>query len=75
MYSVVLMVAATSGGDMTGFGHKGSGCTGYTTSSATGCTGHTTGCTGGGFLGMRSGGGLFGKHKSTGCTGGGCYGR
>ena len=49
------------------------GCTGTTYSG--GCTGHATGCTGGGFLGMRSGGGLFGKHKDKGgCTGGGCYG-
>ena len=66
MYSVVLMVAATSGGDVAGFGgHKDSGgCSGYTA----GCNGNS--CGGGGFLGMKSGGGLFGKHKSKGCSGG-----
>ncbi|QJW97407.1 hypothetical protein [Frigoriglobus tundricola] len=70
MYSVVLLVAATSGGDMASFGgSKGSGCTGYTA----GCTGYTAGCHGSschgsGFLGMKSSGGLFSKHK------GGCHG-
>ncbi|MFM8272113.1 MAG: hypothetical protein ACKODX_07220, partial [Gemmata sp.] len=49
------------------------GCTGH---APAGCSGHTTGCHGsschgGGFIGSRIGGGLFGKHKSgcTGCTG------
>lgn len=67
MYSVVLMVAATSGGDMAGFGgHKDSGgCTGAVASAS--CHGNS--CSGGGFLGMRSGGGLF-KHKDK----GGCHG-
>ena len=77
MYSVVLMVAATSGGDVASFGRdKGgcSGCTGY--SYAGGCSGSGSSCHGGGFLGMRSGGGgLFGKHKNKGgCNGGGCSG-
>ena len=69
MYSVVLLVAATSGGDMAGFGHKDSGgCTGY----VAGCTG----CDGGGFLGLRSkhqhgcDGGCHGSAPSTGCGGG-----
>ena len=55
MYSVVLMVAATSGGDVAGFGgHKDSGgCTGAVASAS------CHGCSGGGFLGMRNGGGLF----------------
>jgi hypothetical protein len=71
MYSVVLLVAATSGGDMASFGgSKGcngcNGCNGYTA----GC--HGSSCHGGGFLGMRSGGGLFSKHKG-GCNGG-CHG-
>ena len=75
MYSVVLLVAATSGGDMAGFGgHKSSsGCTG--SSYTTGCYGSS--CHGGGFLGTKSGGGLFSKHKSS-CHGstyaGGCTG-
>ncbi|MDY3553456.1 hypothetical protein R5W24_002558 [Gemmata sp. JC717] len=81
MYSVVLMVAATSGGDMAAFGGKDKGgCHGEVISA--GCTGsscHGSSCHGGGFLGLRNGGGLFGKHKSgchgseyagcTGCTG------
>ena len=66
MYSVVLLVAATSGGDMASFGSKGNSCTGYTA----GCSGYTTGCHGSschgsGFLGSRSGGGLFSKHKGS----------
>jgi hypothetical protein len=66
MYSVVLMVAATSGGDMSSFGNKG-GCSG----SCYGTVSNSC-CGGGGFLGMRSGGGLFGgKHKG-GCSG--CHG-
>ena len=71
MYSVVLMVAATSGGDVASFGNKG-GCHGTVEmASCHGCSGSS--CHGGGFLGMRNGGGLFGKHKSKGCSGG-CYG-
>lgn len=57
MYSVVLMVAATSGGDMSSFGDKG-GCHGTVAS---------TGCHGGGFLGLRDGDGLF--KKKGGCHG------
>lgn len=75
MYSVVLMVAATSGGDVASFGHKNgcNGCAGYTVSS--GCHG----CSGGGFLGKHrdrngcNGGGFLGLHKNKGCNGG-CYG-
>jgi len=75
MYSMVLMAAMVPAGDTAAFGkHKG-GCDGA------GCTGAVvadSGCCGGGkggFLGMRSGGGLFGKHKkSNGCDGGSCHG-
>ena len=70
MYSVVLLVAATSGGDVSSFGGMkgGAGCHGATMSA--GC--HGSSCHGGGFLGLRNGGGLFGKHKGGG--GGGCTG-
>jgi hypothetical protein len=76
MYSVVLLVAATSGGDVSGFGHKNNGCngcTGYTVGCSgyytTGCTGYTTGCNGcqgtkSGFLGL-----CHKKNNCTGCTG------
>ncbi len=48
-------------------GSKGSSCSGYTA----GCSGYTSSCHGGGFLGSRTGGGLFSKHKGSchGCTG------
>src|SRR4051812_49953663 len=65
MYSVVLMVAVTTGGDTASFGHKGGGCTGY----MAGCSGSCHGG-GGGFLGGRSGGK---HHKGGGCSGS-CYG-
>jgi hypothetical protein len=72
MYSVVLMVAATSGGDMSSFGNKG-GCTGSCTGTVAVSSCHGSSCCGGGFLGMRSGGGLF--SKKSGCHGcSGCYG-
>ncbi len=76
MYSVVLMVAATSGGDMASFGNKGGGCSGYTM----GCSGS---CQGGGFLGLRdrdrngcNGGGFLGHKDKGGChgSGSGCHG-
>ncbi|MBP3957125.1 hypothetical protein J8F10_17815 [Gemmata sp. G18] len=74
MYSVVLMVAATSGGDMASFGGKDkAGCHGTVVSAGcTGCTGTSASCHGGGFLGLRNGGGLF-SHKS-GCHGSSCHG-
>jgi hypothetical protein len=68
MYSVVLMVAATSGGDMASFGKDRGGCNG--------CAGWTagSGCKGGGFLGMRDrggcrGGGFLGHKDKGGCHG------
>lgn len=73
MYSVVLMVAATSGGDMASFGNKG-GCNG--------CSGYTASCDGGGFLGLKDkfagngccgGGGFLGLRDKNGCNGG-CHG-
>ncbi len=69
MYSVVLMVAATSGGDMASFGGKDkAGCHGTVATAPAGCTGSTS-CHGGGFLGLRDGDGLL-KHKAkAGCHG------
>jgi len=74
MYSVVLMVAATSGGDMASFGKDKGGCSG--------CSGYTASCNGGGFLGLKdkmgchgcSGGGFLGMKDKHGCSGGGCHG-
>lgn len=82
MYTMVLMMAATTGGDVAAFGgrsscHGGSGCTGTVmtapVSSCTGnvassCHGSSSSCHGGGLFGLRSGGGLFGK------KGGSCHG-
>jgi uncharacterized protein (TIGR03000 family) len=66
MYSVVLMMAMTGGGDMpAGLFHKDSGCCGG------GCYGSCYGCSGGGHHGGRSRGH---GHKGGGCCGGGCYG-
>lgn len=81
MYSVVLMVAATSGGDMASFGGKDKGGCHGTVASAS-CSGggflglrDKAGCSGGGFLGLRDGngcnGGLFSGHKA---HKGGCHG-
>jgi hypothetical protein len=65
MYSVVILVAATSGGDMASFGGKASaGCCG-TVAMSSGC--HGTSCHGA-FIGHRMGG-LFAKLKSHGCHG------
>src|SRR5829696_6754986 len=71
MYSVVLMVAATSGGDVASFGKDRGGCNG--------CSGYSSGCKGGGFLGHKdrggcNGGGFLGHKDKGGCNGGGCYG-
>lgn len=69
MYSVVLMVAATTGGDMASFGNKG-GCSG--------CDGSVASCHGGGFLGLKdkmgcNGGGFLGHKDKSGCHGS-CHG-
>lgn len=67
MYSVVLMMALTGGGDVPALGH---GCSG----GCYGCYGGGYGsCSGGGHHGCRGGG----HHRSKGCCGGsygGCYG-
>ncbi len=68
----MILVAATSGGDVSGFGLKGGGschgsCYGTVT---TGCSGSCHGST---FLGMRSGGLFGGKHHKHGCHGS-CHG-
>jgi len=65
MYSMVLMMALTTGGDTPAIGHRGGGCGG-------GCYG---GCYGGGH-GRRGGGGCCGCSGGGygGCYGGGGYG-
>ena len=45
MYTMVLMMAVTSGGDVSGFGHKKSGCTGAEVACHGGAVAHH-GCTG-----------------------------
>ncbi|MCS6865803.1 MAG: hypothetical protein RMJ56_16265 [Gemmataceae bacterium] len=86
MYSVVLLVAATSGGDMASFGKKDSagcygggyvaGCIGTSHTASAGCIGTSRGgCRGGGFLGLRDRKGCHGS--SAGCIGStsaGCVG-
>jgi uncharacterized protein (TIGR03000 family) len=89
MYSVVLMMALSGGGDAVDFGHRkachgGGACSGVV--AGHGCTGAVAayGCTGGGSCHGRvahhgnrgcHGGGLFSKHRSHGCHGSsGCSG-
>ena len=76
MYSVVLMMALTSGGDVPAWGHGCSGCYG-----CCGCCGGCYGgCHGGRMHGCHGchgcGGGCHGGHHRHGCFGcsGGCYG-
>ncbi len=81
MYSMVLMMAMSSGGDVAAFGHKSKSCNGcdggcsgvvvYSCSGSTSCNGCDggSGCCGGGrggFFGLR---GRMGKHKSKSCNG------
>jgi uncharacterized protein (TIGR03000 family) len=74
MYSVVLMMAMTSGAEAPDFG-RGGGCCGCCGGGYSGCYGG--GCYGGGG-GCHGGGRLFGGrhgcHGGGGCYGGGCYG-
>jgi uncharacterized protein (TIGR03000 family) len=73
MYSVVLMMALTSGGDVPALGHGCCGCYGGGYGGCMGCYG---GCYGGGYGGcMGCYGGCYGGHKH-GCRGGhhGCWG-
>jgi uncharacterized protein (TIGR03000 family) len=65
MYSVVLAMALTSGGDVTALGH---GCNG----GCYGCYGGSYSCWGGGHHGCR--GGHMRGHSCCGCYGGGYYG-
>jgi uncharacterized protein (TIGR03000 family) len=89
MYSVVLMMAMATGGDVPTFGRGGcygacTGCQGTIVVVNAGCTGGTschgyTSCRGGGFLGLRHschGGGFLGLRHSCrgGCVGTGCTG-
>jgi uncharacterized protein (TIGR03000 family) len=83
MYSVVLMMAMTTGGDVADFhrrgGCEGGGCMGYAASC--GCTGgrhhlfggRRHGCTGGGYACYGGGYACYGGGYG-GCTGGGGYG-
>jgi uncharacterized protein (TIGR03000 family) len=80
MYSVVLMMAMTTGGDVAEChrqgGCAGGGCMGYYGGGCYGgsCTGYYGGgCSGGGHRFLGGGGGLF-RHGGGGCYGGGCYG-
>jgi len=70
MYSVVLMMAMTSGGDVADFGHRHGGCCGGESySSCSGSYGYSSCCGGGGHQHHR--------HHRGGCCGGesyGCYG-
>jgi uncharacterized protein (TIGR03000 family) len=68
MYSVVLMMAMTTGGDVADFHRRGGGCAGG------GCMGYAVscGCNGGGHR-LLGGGGLF-HRGGGGCNGGGCMG-
>ena len=65
MYTMVLMMAVTSSGDVSGFGHR-SGCHGApaschgTVAVASSCTGMPSGCTG--------------TVVASGCTGNSCHG-
>ena len=85
MYTMVLMMAVTSGGEVSGFGHhRNSGCQGTAVVAHHGCTGNmdSGSCHGGGFLGHRSGGGSgflglrdkFGGGRKSSCHGGSVYG-
>ncbi len=65
MYSMVLMMALTTGGDTPDIGNRGGGCCG--------CSGYTAGCYGGCGGGCR-GGRAMRSHGCHGCYGGGCYG-
>lgn len=78
MYSVVLMMAVTSGAEAPDFGHRCNGCNG-----CNGCHGGfvschgCSGCFGGGCHGCSGchGGGLFRRHGCRGCNGcNGCHG-
>jgi len=63
MYSVVLMMAITTGSDSADFGRRGcNACTGNN-----GCSGVVSGCTGGSSC-HGGGGGLFGGHRNRGCN-------
>ena len=67
MYSVVLMMAMTSGGDVADFGHRHGGCCGgYESYSC--CGGESYGCCGGGHHHHR-----HHRHHRGGCCGGEAY--
>lgn len=89
MYTMVLMMAVTSGGDVSGFGHRNKGCNGDAASchgavvaaAPIGCTGYAPvdncSCQGGG----KSRGGFLGLRNKSGrkggdnsCNGGSCHG-
>ena len=80
MYSVVLMAALSTGGEMPAFGHRGGccGCYGGCWGGCYGCSGcWGGGCWGGGCRGWHGGcrGGWGGCWGCSGCWGcGGCYG-
>jgi uncharacterized protein (TIGR03000 family) len=70
MYSVVLMMAMTTGAETPELGRKGcNGCNGYSGYSCSGYSCGGGGCHGGGLFG-----GLFGGKGCNGCNGGGLFG-
>jgi uncharacterized protein (TIGR03000 family) len=78
MYSVVLMMAMTSGGDVADFGHRHGGCCGGESYSCCGGGSYAYSSCCGGSYGDCCGGGrhhhrLFGRHHG-GCCGGESYG-
>jgi uncharacterized protein (TIGR03000 family) len=79
MYSIVLMMAMTSGGDVADFGHRHGGCCGGYESYSSCCGGYSYGCSGGNYSGCCGGGWGHHHHRHHrgwgGCCGGeGYYG-
>jgi uncharacterized protein (TIGR03000 family) len=74
MYSVVLMMAMTSGGDVADFGHRHGGCCGGESySSCCGGSYSYSSCCGG-YSGCCGGGGRHHRHHGYSCCGGESYG-
>jgi uncharacterized protein (TIGR03000 family) len=76
MYSVVLMMAMTSGGDVADFGHHHGGCCGGESYSCCGgCYGYSSCCGGSyGYSSCCGGGGHHHHHHGYSCCGGVSYG-
>ncbi|HBI45488.1 MAG TPA: hypothetical protein DDY78_21930 [Planctomycetales bacterium] len=75
MYSVVLMMAMTSGGDVADNGHRHGGCCGGYESYSSCSGGSYSGCCGGSYSGCCGGGHhRHHRHHGGGCCGGESYG-